>query len=141
MKTPAPAAAYVGVLLLFCRLASGEPPVPPSDVDTAWKQLQQAAVLAVQQKADEQAAAAALAASEKASSFYTQFPGSSNVLAARIIECNMLQTAKTSMRSPQPSPTPLATPPMSPMTTMPEKQTTQIGAEYRFTYLYHSGGC
>lgn len=93
MKTTTLAGAYAGILLLVCRLASGQPAVPPSDADIAWKQLQQAAALPGQQQADEEAAAAALAASEKASAYYTQFPGSSNALAAKIIECNMLQTA------------------------------------------------
>jgi thiol-disulfide isomerase/thioredoxin len=80
------------ILLFLCRLASGQPAVPHADADAAWKQLQQAAVSAPQ-PTDEQAAAAALAASEKARTFYTQFPRSSNALAARIIECKMLQTA------------------------------------------------
>ncbi|HEV2328429.1 MAG TPA: TlpA disulfide reductase family protein [Verrucomicrobiae bacterium] len=64
-----------------------------SDAGTSWKQLQEAAGLSGRQQTDEQAVAAALAASEKANAFYTQFPGSSNALAARIIECTMLQTA------------------------------------------------
>jgi thiol-disulfide isomerase/thioredoxin len=90
MKTLMFAAACVSILLILCDLASGQ---LPSDADTAWKQLQQAVVLPGQQQTDERAAAAALAASEKASAFYTQFPGSSNALEARIMECNMLQTA------------------------------------------------
>ncbi|MGO8763664.1 MAG: TlpA family protein disulfide reductase [Limisphaerales bacterium] len=93
MKTLPLAAAYVGILLLLCRLASGQPTVTPSDADIAWKQLQQAAILPGQQQTDGQSAAAAFATSEKASAFYTEFPDSSNALAARIMECNMLQTA------------------------------------------------
>lgn len=91
MKSPAVTAACAGILFLLSQFVSGQPAVTPSD--TAWKQLQQAVTLPGRQKTDEQAAVAALAASEKASAFYTQFPGNSNSLAARIMECNMLQTA------------------------------------------------
>ena len=90
---PVHAGTCVGILLLLCGLASGQPAVTSSDTDTAWKQLQQAAVLPGHQQTDEQVVAAALAASETANAFYIQFPGSSNALAARIIECTMLQTA------------------------------------------------
>jgi peroxiredoxin len=86
-------ATCVGILFLLSGLASGQPAGTSSDAGTAWKQLLQAVALPAQQKTDEQAAASALAASEKASAFYTQFPDSSNVLAARIMECNMFQAA------------------------------------------------
>jgi thiol-disulfide isomerase/thioredoxin len=65
----------------------------PSDADAAWKALQQAAALPEQKHNDEQIAADALAASKQANSFYTQFPNSSNALAAKILECKLLQTA------------------------------------------------
>lgn len=86
-------ATCTGILFLFCDLVSGQPAMTSSDADTAWKQLQQAVVLSGHQRTDEQVVVAALAASEKANAFYTQFPGSSNALAAGIIECTMLQTA------------------------------------------------
>jgi thiol-disulfide isomerase/thioredoxin len=84
-------ATCIGILFLLCGLASGQPVVTSSNA--AWEQLQQAAILPGHQQTDEQAVAAALAASEKANAFYTQFSGSSNALAARVIECTMLQTA------------------------------------------------
>jgi peroxiredoxin len=93
MTSPNLVAACVIIPLLGCHLASAQPAGNPSDADTAWKQLQQAAILPGQQLTDEQAAAAALATSEKANAYYTQFPDSSNTLAAKILECKMLQTA------------------------------------------------
>ncbi|HEY3760176.1 MAG TPA: TlpA disulfide reductase family protein [Verrucomicrobiae bacterium] len=79
--------------MLLCSLVYGQSVAIASDADIAWKQLQQGAVLPGQQHTDEQVAAMAVAASEKANAFYTRFPGNSNALVARIIECNMLQMA------------------------------------------------
>jgi thiol-disulfide isomerase/thioredoxin len=87
-------AAVCFICLLFGEgLASAQPAGKPPDADAAWKALQQAAALPEQKHNDEQVAADALAASKQANAFYTQFPNSSNVLAAKILECKLLQTA------------------------------------------------
>src|SRR5580698_10839233 len=95
MKTLNLAAVSLILLVLGCRLVSAQTEDKPVDAGTAWKQLQlqRAAVLSGLQNTDEKVAAAALAVSENAKAFYTQFPDSSNVLAARILECKMLQAA------------------------------------------------
>ena len=93
MKTYNLAVVFSIFLLFGERFASAQPTGKPPDANAAWKQLQQAAVLPGLQHNDEQVAAAALAASEKANAFYNQFPDSSNALAAKILECKLLQTA------------------------------------------------
>ena len=94
MKTLNLAVVCVILLLFACGLASAQPAGKSSDAETAWRQLEQTEVLSGLQHTNEQAAAAAvLAVSEKAKAFYTQFPVSSNALAAKILECKMLEVA------------------------------------------------
>jgi thiol-disulfide isomerase/thioredoxin len=93
MKTLNLVAVYLICLLFSEGLASAQPAGGPPVADTAWKALQQAASLPEQKHNDEQVAADALAASKEAKAFYTQFPNSSNALAAKILECKLLQTA------------------------------------------------
>jgi thiol-disulfide isomerase/thioredoxin len=85
------------------------PAVAPAsaEADAAWKQVQQAAVLPSPpqewnqtpptreqvQQFYKQVSDVATAAVEKVRAFYTQFPDSTNALAARNLECSLLKTA------------------------------------------------
>lgn len=96
MKTLNHATVCVILVLFSFRLASAQTAGNSPNADTAWRELQRTnllSILFVVQHHDGDSAAVAVAASERAKAFYTQFPDSSNALAARIMECKMLQTA------------------------------------------------
>jgi thiol-disulfide isomerase/thioredoxin len=86
MKTINCAVTSLLIILSACAVKSQ---TTASDAATAWQDLQNAATLASQQPT----AATATNAANKAEAFYIQFPDSTNVIAARKLECQMLQTA------------------------------------------------
>jgi thiol-disulfide isomerase/thioredoxin len=84
------------VIALLCRcvaLSQSANNPPSNDAGVAWKELLQAASPAGQQQTNESIATRALTVSAKAKAFYIQFPQSTNALAAKILECQMLQAA------------------------------------------------
>ena len=85
--------AACALIALLCRGIAFSQPATSTNANGAWTELQQATALPGQQHTDKEVGATALAASEKAKAFYTQFPDSTNALAAKILECRMLQTA------------------------------------------------
>jgi thiol-disulfide isomerase/thioredoxin len=102
MKTLKLAATVVIITMLGCRFGLSQP--ANNSADAAWKDVQQAATLPRtprdwQPTEDQvrqfykQTADAATAAAAKAKAFYTQFPDSTNAVAAKLLECHMLQMA------------------------------------------------
>ena len=97
-----------GLILIFigCQIGWSEPTLS-GDPNTAWQQVQQAAALTTSpatwmkqpsshedvDKFYKQLGDDATAAADKAKAFYTQFPHSTNALAAKEMECKMLGMA------------------------------------------------
>ena len=105
-------AAVVGIVIMIMAWqtahaeTTNNPPID-SNADAVWKELERAATLPKpplewkkqpptdeqQGKFDKQEETAAVIAAGKAKDFYTRYPGSINAIAAKKLECQMLETA------------------------------------------------
>ena len=96
-------AAVLVVMLLASRIVCAEPTnnstIIVNDSDVAWNELQQGVQLSNSptnpptDKFEQQQAANAMVAADKAKDFYTRFPNSTNAIAAKKLQCKILEAA------------------------------------------------
>lgn len=96
-------AAALVFMLTGCETVWAEPtnntPIMSNQPDAAWQELQQVSQLPPPptgqetEKFAQQEAVLAVAAADKAKDFYTRFPDSTNAIAAKRLQCKMLETA------------------------------------------------